>query len=158
MVEPLEEAYRAHADELIRYATAMVGVDDASDLVVDAMMKVFDGRGEELSATPEHHLRAYLYRAVYTRSLDHRRSQGRRRDRNTLYMRRETRSSVERDISIDAHRALGALSNQQRSVAFLVYWCDHSLADVAEILEVSEDTVRKQLARARARLREVLDG
>lgn len=142
MVEPLEEAYRAHADELIRYATAIAGVDDASDVVVDAMIKVFDGRGAELSVEGGQ-LRAYLYRAVYTRSLDHRRSHTRRRHRDTQFVHRERRSSTESDPSIDAHRAPGVLSDQQRTVAFLVYWCDHSLAEVAEILDVSEGTVRK---------------
>jgi DNA-directed RNA polymerase specialized sigma24 family protein len=40
---------------------------------------------------------------------------------------------------------------------FLTYWADQTPADIAEVLDVSEGTVRKQLARARARLREVLD-
>ncbi len=157
MVEPLEEAYRAHADELVRYATAIVGPDDASDVVIDAMMKVFDRRGRELSDGDHHHLRAYLFRAVYTGSLDHRRSRRRRRDRNERFLRRETKVMHDREPSLDAQRALDALSPQQRTVAFLVYWCDSSLAEVAVTLGVSEGTIRKQLARARTRLSEVLD-
>jgi RNA polymerase sigma factor (sigma-70 family) len=49
------------------------------------------------------------------------------------------------------------LSVQQRTVVFLAYWCDQSAGDIAGVLGVSEGTVRKQLVRARARLREVLD-
>ena len=39
--ETLEAAYRRHSDELIRYATVLVGPDDASDVVTDAMVRVF---------------------------------------------------------------------------------------------------------------------
>lgn len=52
--------------------------------------------------------------------------------------------------------ALGELSPQQRSVVYLAYWEDLSVADIAGTLEVSEGTVRRQLARARDRLRKVL--
>jgi RNA polymerase sigma-70 factor, ECF subfamily len=157
MTEPLEQAYIAHADELIRYATAIVGPDDASDVVVDAMLKVFDRRGAELSNDAGHHLRAYLFRAVYTGSLDHQRSRVRSRRRETTYSRREARSSLDPATSVDAHRALGELSPQQRTIAFLHFWCDHSVAEIAEILGVTDGTVHKQLARARARLKEILD-
>jgi RNA polymerase sigma factor (sigma-70 family) len=60
-------------------------------------------------------------------------------------------------IAADARTALAVLSLQQRTVVFLTYWADQTPADIAEVLDVSEGTVRKQLARARARLREVLD-
>ncbi|MGB3737172.1 MAG: RNA polymerase sigma factor [Ilumatobacter sp.] len=157
MTAPLEEAYRLHADELVRYATALVGPDDAHDVVLDTMVKVFDARGDEIASDADQHLRAYLYKAVYTGSLDLRRSRARRQRRDTAYVRGEPRSMISSDASIDARRALDRLSDQQRTVAFLTYWCDHSAAEIATILEVSEGTVRKQLARARARLRKVLD-
>ena len=158
MTDPLEEAYVAHADELIRYATAIVGPDDATDVVVDTMVKVFGGRGDELAHGEDQHLRAYLFRAVYTGALDHERARERRRRRETSFVRRtERRTWSEPNVSLDARRALDRLSEQQRAAVFLVYWCDHTADDAAELLGVSSGTVRKQLARARARLREVLD-
>ena len=51
---------------------------------------------------------------------------------------------------------LDSLSPQQRAVVYLSYWHDYSPIQVAEMIGVSEGTVRRQLARARARLREVL--
>ncbi|MGI8516877.1 MAG: RNA polymerase sigma factor [Acidimicrobiia bacterium] len=53
-------------------------------------------------------------------------------------------------------RAVSALSTQQRAVVFLTYWDDLDVEAVAELLGVTAGTVRKQLARARAHLREVL--
>lgn len=157
VAESLEAAYRLHAAELIRFATAMVGPDDASDVVTDAMLRVFDGRANHDNITNE---RAFLFRAVHRRLIDHERSKQRRRRRDLEFERR--RSTLDGDDgpagAIDARAALAVLSMQQRTVVFLTYWCDHTAADVARVLEVSEGTVRKQLARARARLREVLDG
>ncbi len=38
----------------------------------------------------------------------------------------------------------------------LTYWLDRAPAQVAELLDVTEGTVRKQLARARQKLKEAL--
>jgi RNA polymerase sigma factor (sigma-70 family) len=158
VAESLEDAYRLHAAELIRFATAMVGPDDASDVVTDAMLRVFDDRAEHANVT---HVRAFLFRAVHRRLIDHERSRQRRQRRDlTFEFERQRSFASQQDAptaAIDARAALAVLSMQQRTVVFLTYWCDHTPAEVARVLEVSEGTVRKQLARARARLREVLD-
>jgi RNA polymerase sigma-70 factor (ECF subfamily) len=149
--ETLEAAYRRHSDELIRYATVLVGPDDASDVVTDAMVRVF---ASDVSAVTN--LRAFLFRAVHHRAVDHQRASSRRRGREASYQAQRSASTVEL-VAADARAALAVLSVQQRTVVFLTYWADQTPADIAEVLDVSEGTVRKQLARARARLREVLD-
>ena len=53
--------------------------------------------------------------------------------------------------------AVRVLSPQQRAVVFLTYWDDQGVDAVAELLGVSAGTVRRQLGRARRRLREVLN-
>lgn len=55
------------------------------------------------------------------------------------------------DGAVDVHRALAHLTPQQRAVIFLAYWEDLAPPQIAATLAVSEGTVRKQLARARAR-------
>ena len=151
--DPLELAYRQHADELIRYATVLVGPDDAPDVVTDAMVRVFNGVNDVTAVT---NLRALLYRAVFNAVVDQQRSSSRRRRRESEFEARRGRA-IEAGLSIDARAALRTLTVQQRTIVFLTYWGDQSPADVAAVLGVSEGTVRKQLARARARLREVLD-
>ena len=149
--ETLEAAYRRHSDELIRYATVLVGPDDASGVVTDAMVRVFSS---DVSAVSN--LRAFLFSAVHHCAIDLQRADARRRRREASY--RGQRADVTVDpIAADSRAALSALSLQQRTVVFLTYWADQTPADIAEVLDVSEGTVRKQLARARARLREVLD-
>jgi RNA polymerase sigma factor (sigma-70 family) len=149
--ETLEAAYRRHSDELIRYATVLVGPDDASDVVIDAMVRVF---ASDVSAVSN--LRAFLFRAVHHRAIDHQRAGSRRRRREASFQAQQADVTVD-PIAADARTALRVLSLQQRTVVFLTYWADQAPADIAEVLDVSEGTVRKQLARARARLREVLD-
>jgi len=60
------------------------------------------------------------------------------------------------EIEPEVAAAVARLSPQQRAVVFLTYWDDLDAATVANLLGVSEGTVRKQLGRARNKLREVL--
>jgi len=144
------ELYRRHADELVRYATALVGPADAPDVVVDAVVAAFASPGW---LTVENQ-RAYLYRAVLNRSLSMRRSDARRVAREERVAVSD--SVVARESSADAQRALTVLSPQQRAVVYLTYWDDLTPTQVAAMLGVSEGTVRKQLARAREQLRRIL--
>lgn len=144
------EVYRRHADELVRYATALVGPADAPDVVVDAVVAAF--RSPAWSKVENQ--RAYLYRAVLNRSLSVRRSDARRVARELRLAGSEPVAAGE--SSLDAQRALAGLSPQQRAVVYLTYWEDLTPAQIAALLEVSEGTVRKQLARAREQLRRIL--
>jgi RNA polymerase sigma factor (sigma-70 family) len=53
--------------------------------------------------------------------------------------------------------AVVRLSPQQRACVYLTYWEDLTPPMIAERLGIGEGTVKQYLARARAKLREVLD-
>jgi len=148
------DTYRQHAPELTRYATVLVGPDDAADIVADAVLSAMR------SPAWRHveHRRAYLYRAVLHTSASFQRSTARRRRREDLVAARATPEPTIDETSIDARRTLAVLSPQQRAVVFLTYWQDQPPDQIAELLDISEGTVRKQLARARETLRRTLDG
>ena len=143
--------YRRHADELIRYATALVGPHDAADVVADGVLAAFASSGWPTVMNP----RAYLFRAVYSRAVTMRRSDVRRARREAAVALPD-RVEPSRS-SIDAHRALAKLSAQQRAVVYFTYWDDLLPSQIAELLDVGEGTVRKQLARGRDHLRRILD-
>ncbi len=128
------ETYRRHAGELIRYATVLVGPDDATDVVADAVLAAF--------ATPNWrdvaNRRAYLYRAVLNASASHHRSTMRRRRRESAVILLAPTATEQPAPAVDAHRALGQLSEQQRAVVFLTYWEDQSPAQIADLLGVAE--------------------
>jgi DNA-directed RNA polymerase specialized sigma24 family protein len=72
-----ERFYRAHAPELMRFATALVGPQDAADVVGDAMAKTLAARQWSSLDNP----RAYVYRALYREAMSWRRAAARRADR-----------------------------------------------------------------------------
>jgi len=63
--DSLELAYRRHAEQLIRYATVLVGPDDAHDVVTDAMVHVFASKSD---VSQVDNVEAYLFRAVHHRA------------------------------------------------------------------------------------------
>ena len=145
-----EETYRSYSQELTRYATGLVGPFDASDVVTDACLRAFDAP----SWPDVVDRRAYLYRTVLSVATDHHRRTLSRRIRE---LKTASPAGVEMTHEdIDVLRAVEKLSIQQRAVIFLTYWEDLTPSAVAARLDVSEGSVKRQLARARKRLGELL--
>jgi RNA polymerase sigma-70 factor (ECF subfamily) len=145
------EVYRRYAADLTRYASMLVGHHDAPDVVATAVLSAMSARGWHAVENP----RAYLYRAVFHAALRWRRRAVLRLMAEDRAARRSPEFGLdERPEVVDALRRL---SVQQRAVVFLTYWEDLTPRSCAELLDVSEGTVKRYLARARLRLREVLD-
>jgi len=143
--------YAAYRTDLVRFATALVGSADAADVVSDAVLSLL--KSGQLREADEP--RALMYRAVVARANSMHRSVFRRRTRE----RRFAQSVMVEDPELrpDVVEAVIGLSPQQRACVYLMYWEDLSVRDVAKRLDLGEGTVKRYLARARARLREVLD-
>ena len=62
------------------------------------------------------------------------------------------------DERMDVRRAIESLDEQSRICAVLYYFEDMSIAEVARATGTLEGTVKSRLHRARAKLREVLEG
>lgn len=144
-----ENLWRQHADELLRFATVLVGPSDASDIVTDAFMRCAPALVDVAASQ-----RAYLYRAVTNRAHDLRRTRRRRWARDLAAILPS--SNTNPDPLVDVRRAVASLSVAQRAVVYLVYWEDRTEVAAAEILQVSPGTVRRHLTRAQAHLRKAL--
>ncbi len=142
--------YETEAASLIRFATMLVGPSAAEDVVSEAMIRVFD------RDLPAEAMRPYLYRTVSNTAKNHLRSLGRRTRREQRTARVEATTDADPSISPEIASAMASLSPQQRAVVFLTYWSDLTVAGVAEHLGVSPGTVKRQLARARAKLGKAL--
>ena len=151
------DAYRDNAADLIRYATVLVGPSDAPDVVSDAVIGVMSSGKWDGVDNP----RGYLFRAVLNQAISHKRSGARRRRREerstTMSFAPAALAPAAEATSLDAHRALALLSPQQRAVVYLTYWEDLAPAQIATLHDISEGSVKKQLARAREQLRRILD-
>jgi RNA polymerase sigma factor (sigma-70 family) len=144
------EVYGKYADDLVRFATGLVGPSDSPDVVSSAMVNVLWSRGWDDIRDP----RAYLYRAVLNEAHHHHRSAMKRR---TAEERAMTSGVVQVSESRpDVLEAVGRLSVKQRAVVFLVYWEDLTMAETARRLGLSEGTVHRNLARAEGRLGRML--
>jgi RNA polymerase sigma-70 factor (ECF subfamily) len=145
------ELYERLSPELIRFATALVGRVNAPDVLSGAVVKALATPGWRAVVNP----RAYLYRAVFNEALTWLRQAGRR---PVLEAQAATMDRWELPtLRPDVREAVAGRSVRQRGVVVLTYWADLDPRAVAERLGISEGSVRRHLARARARLREVLD-
>jgi RNA polymerase sigma-70 factor (ECF subfamily) len=151
-VDPADgEVYRKHAEELTRFATGLVGPSHAADMVSEAVLRCLgSARWPQVAEK-----RAYLYRSVYNEAARFHRSTSRRRSR-------EERAAQPESVEPPAVRpevlsAVARLSVRQRAVIVLTYWDDLDSASIARLLDISDGSVRRHLARGRSRLKEALD-
>lgn len=154
-----DELYREVAPELIRFATALVGRSDGPDVLSGAVVKAL--------ATPGwsrvRDRKAYLYRSVFNEAQTWLRRAGRRPLLEARAHARSHGSGREADrfdlpeLRPEVRDAVVALSVRQRAVIVLTYWADLDPRTIADRLGISEGSVRRHLARARAHLRKALD-
>ena len=144
------EVYRKYADDLVRFATGLVGPDDAADVVSEAVVRCFTSpnwRGVK-------ERRAYLYRSVYNQAAEYHRRIRRRRLREERSAPNEVIES--QDLRPEVLAAVLQLSVRQRAVVVLTYWDDLTPDSIADLLGISGGSVRRHLARAKSHLKEVL--
>lgn len=138
--------YGAHLSELMRYATALVGPDDAPDVVSRVVVRVLSRTGKAPLREP----RVYLMKAVLNES-------------RSLLRRRRFLPLMEADVAItdpepvpEVLQAVMQLPVRQRAAIFLVYWMDDTPSEAAALMGIRSGTVRRYLHLARHRLQEVL--
>lgn len=136
--------WRKHKDDLVRYATALVGPSDAEDVVSTVVTKALRCGGLERFDDA----RAYLFRAVLNES---------RRRRRPAWRHVDPPVEPPAEPRPEVLEAVLALPVRQRAVTYLVYWQDASLAEAAHLMGVGTGTVKRYLHLAREKLREVLD-
>ena len=142
------DVYEAVAPGLVRFATALVGPDDAADVVSTVVVRVLGKRTLSSLEKPE----AYLMQAV----MNEVRQMHRGRVRQRRAMVRVGPGPVSRDAAdvarTDLTEAVMALPPQQRAAAYLVYWCNFTAAEAAELMGWSDGTVRRYLHLVRSKL------
>jgi RNA polymerase sigma factor (sigma-70 family) len=147
MLDPSDaEAYEKYSDELVRFATMLVGPSNAEDVVADAVLRVF-GSQSWLTVTNR---RAYLYRSVLAQASSTGRSTRRRLAREQRFAGSE--SHDEPMLRPELLAALRALTVRQRAVVFMTYWLDQTTQATSQVLHMSERTVQRDLESAYRRM------
>lgn len=153
MMEIRSEAglYAQHRTDLVRYASWLAGPDDAADVVSDAMESLLKNGQLADAENPK----ALMHRAVLAKAKSMQRSFFRRRARERRFAERWIQE--EPSFRPDVVEAVVRLSPQQRACVYLTYWMDMTPPQVADHLDIKAGTVKHHLARARAKLRGVLN-
>lgn len=143
------EVYAEVRADLMRYATALVGVADAADLVSNVVTRVLEHRGG-LSALDDP--KPYLMKAVLNEARMRHRSNTRRK--RAVAVLGGGHVEPEYDEVLDLVMDLPA---RQRAAVFLAYYEQYTPTEIAEFMDCRPGTVRRYLHLARGKLKEVLD-
>ena len=145
------ELYLLHGPSVMRFAASLLGADDAPDVVHNAMASLIASGALADADNP----RALMYRAVLARARSFQRATFRRRRRERQFVSNIVVAAPE--VIPEVADAVAGLSPQQRACIFLTYWEDMSPLQIGDHLGIAEGTVKQHLARARRRLKEILD-
>lgn len=147
------DVYEELRAPLMRFASSLVGPNDAADLVSEVIVAAIQRRPLSSLENPK----AYLMQALLNRA----RSRGRRLDREQKAVARlraipfpQEHTEVSDPGVTDT---VATLPPQQRAAVFLVYWEDLSPSEAAKLLGVRPATLRRYLHLARSKLRKHLD-
>ena len=147
------EVYEQLRGPLMRFASSLVGPNEAADLVSEVVVATLRRRSLSSLENPG----AYLMKAVLNRS----RSRTRRIAKEQAVaaaqvIQEETASS---DSSVpDVAATVAQLPVQQRAAIYLVYWEGLEPSEAAAVIGVQPATIRRYLHLARNQLRRHLDG
>lgn len=145
-----DDLWRAHGGDLLRFATLLVGPNDADDIAVEAFL------GACRSATEPHVLdsRSYLLGAVANHAASFRRSRERRWHRDLAAV--GPVSTATNDEFAHVRHAVARLTVSQRCVVYFAFWEDLPERAIAQLLGLSPGTVHRNLFRAKVILRKAL--
>lgn len=162
-----EDLVRGEKDRVFRVALSVLGPGgeaEAEDVAQEVFVRVYRAlrsfRGESRLST-------WIYRTAFNLAVDHRRRLGRRPAAADDAAAAELpatgsgsdpyRASREAERARAVRSALGALSEEQRAVLHLHYWMGHTVAEIGELLDLPEGTVKSHLHRGRERLGKELE-
>jgi len=145
--------YLKHADDLLRFASAVAGPSAADDIVATVVMRVLVESGDWRSIR---NLRGYLVRSVMNEAIDRQRRSSRRRRRERRDSMSAPSASLDDHVRTEVLDAVGRLTPRQRAVVYLTYWLDRSASEVANELDVSMRTVERELTVCRRELEVLL--
>jgi RNA polymerase sigma-70 factor (ECF subfamily) len=153
LIEPIIPALRRYARTFVRDAAA------ADDLVQDTLERAVSRWHQRRS---DGNPRTWLFTILHNLAVNHLRRSARRGRELALDDANESEMAIsstqeDRLRHGDILAAVGKLPDEQRSTLLLVSVEDVSYADAARILDIPIGTVMSRLARARARLRQLVE-
>jgi RNA polymerase sigma factor (sigma-70 family) len=151
--EPFEERFPVLFQAAYRTAYRMLGTRaEAEDVAAESCARAYS-RWRTVASYGD----AWCVHVAANLARDTLRARIRAAERRGLVCDTERRSETEAAaVRLDLHRAIDELPRRQREVVTLRYFGDLSEQQIAEVLGVSEGSVKTHASRGLARLREVV--
>lgn len=144
-----ETIYTKYKDDLIRYASMLVGPSDAEDVLSTVVLRLLERRSLGDLEDP----RRYLFRAITNEARGIARRK--KRTRGLPALPSGSDGIPEKDYEVAA--ALSILPPRQLAAVYLVYWEDQTIRNAARTLGTTSGTVKRYLHLARRKLKELID-
>ncbi len=140
--------------------------DDAMDVSQDVFLQVYRNLGKFRG---DSQFSTWIYRVTYNKCVDSLRTIQKKRksialsiDDEDFFETPQLKNSLEQDYEVHARlaevmNAIDQLPPEQRDLMILRYIKDLSYAQIAEILDIAEGTVKSRLNRARIKIKELCD-
>jgi RNA polymerase sigma-70 factor (family 1) len=156
--DALTEIYTRYAERLTRFASSrLYGLDDSRDVLHDVFVKLWE---ERKTLKVDRNLEAYMFTMIRYRIIDRVRKNITREDysKMVLALRLTEQDGIEAQISArelkqQIEAALERLSPRVKEIYHLSREENLSIAEIAEKLQLSEQTVKNQLTAALKHLR-----
>ncbi|WP_333862761.1 RNA polymerase sigma factor [Sphingobacterium sp.] len=160
--DAFSKIYELYAEPLIEYASRKVrSLEEARDLIQDLFIYLWEKRAD---LNINQSLRAYLFRALNRRILNHYRKNN-TQEEYASYISKMADAIVDPDLSVEVKEleqniqfALSKMPNKVREIYRLSREEYLSVREIAHHLNLSEQTIKNQLTTALSIIRQVLKG
>ena len=148
--ERAENFMKQYGNQVLRMAYAYVhNMDEAEDILQETLIKILEVK---LESDNEEYIKAYFLRTASNIAKNHISSNKRH---ETDELNEELVAEEKADLSF-VWEAVKSLPDPQRDVIHLFYEESYQTAEIANILDRKEATVRSDLKRAREKLKVIL--
>jgi RNA polymerase sigma-70 factor (ECF subfamily) len=155
-VPTMESSLRALMPDLLRFFLWRIdNREDAADCLSETLLVLWRRSGSFPSEPTER--RRYAFGVARRVALAARRGKVARHESSDELVEDLALSVVQVEPDFDLQRALAALGEKERELVLLVAWEGFSIAEAGSLIGIRPDAARQRYARARARLRKLLD-
>jgi RNA polymerase sigma-70 factor (ECF subfamily) len=152
--EDVQALYRDHGPALLAYAAALLGDRaTAEDVLHQVFLKLLGGRFEFSAGA-----RPYLFRAVRNTALNQRRARVRDVSLGEDKQQWLVGSAENVEAGLALEQALRQLPVEQREVVVMHVWSAMTMDDIANVLDLSPNTVASRYRYGLNKLREIMQG